>query len=66
MFTCGALHAVLDQLHSRLNAIITGALGQLMYDEPLDTVLLGLLGDNYWGEQATAVESCVRSFLVAS
>jgi hypothetical protein len=37
-----------------------------MYDEPLDTALLGLLGDNYWGEQATAVDSCVRSFLVAA
>jgi hypothetical protein len=24
------------------------------------------LGDNYWGEQATAVDSCVRSFLVAA
>jgi hypothetical protein len=23
-----------------------------MYDEPLDTVLLGLLGDSYWGEKA--------------
>ncbi len=48
MFTCGALHAVRDQLYSRLDAIITGAFGQLMYDEPLDTALLGLLGDNYW------------------
>jgi hypothetical protein len=37
-----------------------------MYDEPLDTALLGLLGDNYWGEQATAVYSFVRSFLVAA
>jgi hypothetical protein len=25
-----------------------------------------LLGDNYWGAQATAVDSCVRSFLVAA
>jgi hypothetical protein len=23
--------------------------------------MLGLLGDNYWGEQALAVDSCVRS-----
>ena len=66
VFTCGALHAVRDQLYSRLDAITTGAFGQLMYDEPLDTALLGLLGDNYWGEQATAVDSCVRSFLVAA
>jgi hypothetical protein len=28
--------------------------------------MLGLLGDNYWGEQATAFDSCVRSFLVAA
>jgi hypothetical protein len=27
-------------------------------------VLLGLLGDNYWGDNAAAVDSCVRSFLV--
>ena len=47
MFTCGALHAVRDQLYSRLDAITTGAFGQLMYDEPLDTALLGLLGDSY-------------------
>jgi hypothetical protein len=46
--------------------ITAGAFGQLMYDEPLGTVLLGLLGDNYWGEQAPAVDSCVRSFLVAA
>ncbi len=59
VLTCGALHAVRGQLYSRLDAITTGAFGQLMYDEPLDTALLGLLGDNYWGEQATAVDSCV-------
>ncbi len=36
VFTCGALHAVRDQLYSRLDAIVTtGAFGQLMYDEPL-------------------------------
>jgi hypothetical protein len=59
LFTCGALHAVRDQLHSRLDAITTDrAFGQLMYDEPLDTALLDLLGDKYWGEQATAVDSC--------
>jgi hypothetical protein len=57
VFTCVALHAVRDQLYSRLDAITTGVFGQLMYDEPLDTALLGLLGDNYWGEQATAVDS---------
>ncbi len=27
-------------------------------------MLLGLLGDNYWGDNAAAVDSCVRSFLV--
>jgi hypothetical protein len=36
--------------------ITAGAFGQLMYDEPLGTVLLGLLGDNYWGEQALVGE----------
>jgi hypothetical protein len=35
VFACGALHAVRDQLYSRLDAITTGAFGQLMYDEPL-------------------------------
>jgi hypothetical protein len=67
VFTCGALHAVRDHMYSRLDGITSGAFGQLMYDEPLDTVLLGLLGDNrdnYWGEKALAVDSCVRSFLV--
>ncbi len=32
-------------------------------------MLLGLLGDNYWGDNAAAVDSCVlcvRSFLVAA
>ncbi len=68
MFTCGALHAVRDQLYSRLDAITTGAFGQLMCDEPLDTALLGFLGATTGprGEQATAVDSCVRSFLVAA
>jgi hypothetical protein len=47
-----------------LDSITSGAFGQLMFDEPLDTVLLGLLGDNYWGDNAAAVNSCVRSFLV--
>jgi hypothetical protein len=64
VFTCGAygaLHAVRDQLYSRLDAITTGAFGQLIYDGPLDTALLGLLG-----EQATAVDSCIRSFLAAA
>ncbi len=37
-----------------------------MFDEPLDTVLLGLLGDKYWGDTAAVVDSCVRSFLVAA
>jgi hypothetical protein len=41
VFTCVALHAVRDRLYSRLDAITTGAFGQLMYDEPLDTALLG-------------------------
>jgi hypothetical protein len=66
---CGALHAVRDQLYSRysrLDAITTGAFGQLMYDdEPLDTALLGLLGDNrdnYWGEQATAAMQLTRVY----
>jgi hypothetical protein len=64
VFTCGALHAVLDHMYSRLDSITSGAFGQLMFDEPLDTVLLGLLGNNYWGDNAPAVDSCVRSFLV--
>ncbi len=29
-------------------------------------MLLGLLGDNYWGDNAAAVDSYVRSFLVAA
>ena len=66
VFTCGALHAVRDQLYSQLDSITQGAFGQLMYDEPLDTVLLGLLGGTYWGADALAVDSCVRSFLVAA
>jgi hypothetical protein len=58
---------VQDQLYSRLDTITAGVFGQLMYDdEPLDTVLLGLLGHNCWGEQALAVDSYVRSFLVAA
>jgi hypothetical protein len=65
VFTCGALHAVRDHMYSRLDSITSGALvGQLMFDEPLDTVLLGLLGDNYWGDNAAAVDFYVRSFLV--
>jgi hypothetical protein len=51
-------------MYSRLDNVTSGAFGQLMFDEPLDTVLLGLLGDNYWGDNALAVDSCVRSFLV--
>ena len=51
-------------MHSRMDSITSGAFGQLMFDEPLDTVLLGLLGDSYWGDNAPAVDSCVRSFLV--
>ncbi len=35
--------------------ITSGALGQLMFDEPLDTVLLGLLGDKYWGTTTGAI-----------
>ena len=35
-------------MYSRLDNVTSGAFGQLMFDEPLDTVLLGLLGDNYW------------------
>ncbi len=35
-------------MYSRLDNITWGAFGQLMFDEPLDTVFLGLLGDNYW------------------
>jgi hypothetical protein len=66
VFTCGALHAVRDQLYSRLDNITHGAFGQLMYDEPLDIVLLGLLGDTYWGTDALAVDSCVRSFLLVA
>jgi hypothetical protein len=61
---CGALHAVRDHMYSRLDSITSGAFGQLVFDEPLDTVLLGLLGNNYWGDNAPAVDSCVRSFLV--
>ncbi len=62
-------------MYSRLDAITTGAFGQLMYDNghwTLDTALLGLLGGlargttTGWGEQATTVDSCVRSFLVAA
>jgi hypothetical protein len=49
VFTCGALHAVRDHMYSQLDSITSGAFGQLMFDEPLDTVLLGLLGDNYRG-----------------
>ncbi len=55
VFTCGALHAVRDHMYSRLDSITSGAFGQLMFDEPLDIVLLGLLGDrcdNYWGDNA--------------
>jgi hypothetical protein len=37
-----------------------------MFDEPLDTVLLGLLGDSYWGAGAQAVDYCVRAFLVTA
>jgi hypothetical protein len=66
VFTCGALHGVRDQLYGRLDDITAGAFGQVMYDEPLETVLLGLLGDAYWGPAAPAVDSCVRSFLVAA
>jgi hypothetical protein len=51
-------------MYSRLDNITSGAFGQLLFDEPLDTVLLGLLGDNYWVDNALAVDSCVRSFLV--
>ena len=51
-------------MYSRLDSITSGAFGQLMFDEPLATVLLGLLGDNYWGDNAAAVDSSVRSFLV--
>ncbi len=53
-------------MYSRLEDGITlGAFGQLMYDEPYGchTVLLGLLGDNYWGDIALAVDSCVRHAL---
>ncbi len=64
LHTLCALHAVRDHMYSRLDGITSGAFGQLMCDEPLDTVLLGLLGDDYWGEKALAVDSCVRSFLV--
>ncbi len=54
-------------MYSQLDSITSGAAsGQLMFDEPLDTVLLGLLGDNYWGDNAVAVDSCARSFLVAA
>ena len=51
-------------MYSRLDNITSGVFGQLMFAEPFDTVLLGLLGDNYWGDNAAAVDSCVRSFLV--
>ncbi len=66
-FTCGALHAARDQLHAELDSVTSGAFGQLQYDEPLDQVLLSLLGDSYWGTAAGAVDLlCVRSFLVAA
>jgi hypothetical protein len=42
---------------SRLDSITSGAFGQLMFDEPLDTVLLGLLGDNYW-DGAITLRGC--------
>ena len=64
VFTCGALHEVRDRMYDRMDNITSGALGQLMCDESLDTALLGLLGDSYWGADAPAVDSCVRSFLV--
>jgi hypothetical protein len=66
VFTCGALHAARDKLHAELDSVTSGAFGQLQYDEPLDQVLLSLLGDSYWGAAAGAVDSCVRSFLVAA
>ncbi len=44
-------------MYTRLDSITSGAFGQLMFDEPLDTVLLGLLGDSYWGDTAPAVDS---------
>ncbi len=44
VFTCGALHAPRDQLHDALDNVTPGAFGQLLYDEPLDQVLLSLLG----------------------
>jgi hypothetical protein len=67
VFTCGALHAARDQLHDALDSITSGAFGQHLYDEPLDQVLLSLLGnDSYWGTTAGVVDSCVRSFLVAA
>jgi hypothetical protein len=56
--------AVRAHMYTRLDSITSGAFGQLMFDEPLDTVLLGLLGDSYWGDTAPAVDSCVRLFLV--
>ncbi len=55
-----------DHMYFQLDSITSGAFGQLMFDEPLDTVLLGLLGDNYWGDNAAVVDSCVRSFVVAA
>jgi hypothetical protein len=59
VFTCGALHAARDQLHAALDSVTSGAFGQLQYDEPLDQVLLSLLGDSYWGTAAgAAVDSC--------
>jgi hypothetical protein len=66
VFMCGALHAVRDHMYLQLDNITSGAFVQLMFDEPLDTVLLALLGDNYWGDNAAVVDSCVRSFLVAA
>jgi hypothetical protein len=45
---CGAGSHVLAC--TQLDSITSGAFGQLMFDDPLDTVLLGLLGDNYWGD----------------
>jgi hypothetical protein len=41
------VQAVRDHMYSRLDSITSGALGQLMFDKPLDTMLLGMLGDNY-------------------
>jgi hypothetical protein len=63
---CAACGVGSHVLAVELDSITSGAFGQLMFDEPLDTVLLGLLGDNYWGDNAAVVDSCVRSFLVAA